>query len=356
MKTLIIPCGGKSSRFPKMKPKWMLTHPDGQLMIEKAISGFELEQFDRIIVTIIKAHAEAYEGDIILDQLFDITKGSKVELLILDEFTSCQAETVYETLIRKNVHGDFVIKDSDNFVKSDEYFEGDFIIGLNIHDFQREIYRLKSKSFLVKNEQNIIVDIIEKQIKSENICLGVYGFSSVENFTDAYKILQANNVDKSEIYISHVVSYLIGMKQSVFKYIEAQDFEDWGTLQDWVTVQKNSATYFVDVDGVILENHGKYGKKNWSNCVNILENNMKVLSELQKNGAQIVITTSRDDSYKELLENILKQFNIYPHAILTNLNHASRIIINDFAPTNPYPSCKAISLPRNSDIADYLND
>ena len=26
MNTLIIPCAGKSNRFPNMKPKWLLTH------------------------------------------------------------------------------------------------------------------------------------------------------------------------------------------------------------------------------------------------------------------------------------------------------------------------------------------
>jgi len=33
MSTLIVPCGGKSSRYPGMKPKWLLTHPDGYTAI-----------------------------------------------------------------------------------------------------------------------------------------------------------------------------------------------------------------------------------------------------------------------------------------------------------------------------------
>lgn len=27
---LIVPCAGKSSGFPNMRPKWMLTHPEGE--------------------------------------------------------------------------------------------------------------------------------------------------------------------------------------------------------------------------------------------------------------------------------------------------------------------------------------
>ena len=71
MATLIIPCAGKSSRFPNMKPKWMLTHPDGKLMIEKSIEQLPLEVFDRIVITIVKEHCETYEADVILKQVFE---------------------------------------------------------------------------------------------------------------------------------------------------------------------------------------------------------------------------------------------------------------------------------------------
>ena len=37
MKTLILPVPGRSSRFPGMRPKWLLTMPDGKLMLEKHV-------------------------------------------------------------------------------------------------------------------------------------------------------------------------------------------------------------------------------------------------------------------------------------------------------------------------------
>ena len=114
MRTLIIPCAGKSSRFPNMKPKWMLTHPDGKLMIEKALGGLDIDSFDRIIITIVKYHAEKYEADVILSQVFkDVPK---VELCILDDFTSSASETIYSTINEMDIKGSFVVKDSDNNV------------------------------------------------------------------------------------------------------------------------------------------------------------------------------------------------------------------------------------------------
>ena len=36
MKNLILPVAGQSSRYPNMRPKWLITMPDGKLMIEKS--------------------------------------------------------------------------------------------------------------------------------------------------------------------------------------------------------------------------------------------------------------------------------------------------------------------------------
>jgi hypothetical protein len=353
MKTLIIPCAGKSTRFPNMKPKWMLTHPDGKLMVEKSMEGLPLKKFDRIIITIVKEHVLKYEAETILKQALNLQKNKKIEILELDDFTSCQAETVYLTLEKMKVKGEFVVKDSDNYVKIKDYSKPEFIVGLDINKFEKEIYRLKSKSFLMVNDQNIITDIIEKKIRSENICLGVYGFNDPAKFIEAYDFLIKNN-SKGEIYLSHVISYLIGTKKSIYSYVEAIDFEDWGTLQDWKNTQNRHTTYFVDIDGIILENRGKYGKENWSNSLPVIEENLAVIKKLHEEGSQIVLTTCRGENDLMLLKKLLAKMEIKIHSFVTNCYHSPRIMINDFAPTNPYPSCKAINIPRNGHISTYL--
>ena len=40
--------------------------------------------------------------------------------------------------------------------------------------------------------------------------------------------------------------------------------------------------------------------------------------------------------------------------ILFGCNHNKRILVNDFAPTNPYPSCESVSIKRNSLLEDYI--
>lgn len=355
MATLIVPCAGKSTRFAGMKPKWMLTHPDGKFMVQKAIEGLPLHKFDRIIITVVKEHVQKYDADIFLEQLFDLKNNKKIEVLILDDFTSCQAETVYQTLVHKKVEGPFVVKDSDNHVKIADYPSADFIVGLDINTSDQEIRRLKSKSFLIVNEQGIVTDIIEKRIRSGIICLGVYGFETPAKFGEAYKALSSNHGTAGEIFLSHVISFLIGNNKSIYSYVPTEEFEDWGTAEDWRITQNRHATYLVDIDGILLENRGKYGKENWSNSLPPLEANIKVIKKLADEGAQIILVTSRTEEYLGGFKKLMEEQGVKVHAYVTGCNHAARILINDFASTNPYPSARAINVPRNAPLSDYLS-
>lgn len=351
MNTLIIPCAGKSNRFPNMKPKWMLTHPDGELMIEKALKGLNTDIFDRIIITIVKPHNEKYEAGLILSQVFK--NNSKIEICLLDDFTSSASETIYLTLQKMNVQGCFVIKDSDNCVQVDIPTPiKNSITGYDLHKHP-DVSNIPGKSFLLINEHNLIQDIIEKQVVSNIICLGVYAFSNAALFKKTYEELLEKQI-KGELFVSHVISYILSKNKETFEYIEAKGYDDWGTLVEWKQVQKNYRTYFCDVDGVLMKNCGKYGSRNWYNNTETIPENMQTIKSLQDKGGQIVITTSRPEEFRKNLEKILEANGIKPYAMLMGMNHAARVVINDFAPTNPYPSGIAITLPRNSLIGEYV--
>ncbi len=353
MKTLIIPCAGRSSRFPNMKPKYILTHPDGKLMVEKAIEGLDLEQFDRIIITILKEHNDRYESGLILRQIFSAQP--KVEILVLEEETSCQAETVYETIRRKEVAGAFVVKDVDNRIRlAEDDIEASYVAGVNLETFEKEITRLRQKGFLVVNDQSIIVDIIEKSVKSKYVCVGLYSFASAEQFCEAFITLRQNAFSDGEIYLSHVISYLIGTGKCLFRLKEVQSYDDWGTSEEWLQEQSKYRTYFVDLDGVLCRNCGRYGAKNWDNDFELIEENVDVLRGIAAEGGQIVITTCRDEKYSAAIRARLEEHGLPVFAMITNCNHARRVLINDFAPTNAYPSCEAINIPRNGRLKDYL--
>ena len=62
--SLILPCAGSSTRFPNMKPKWLLTAPSGNLMIQEAIKNLDLTNIKDIYITCLKEHVEIYNLDI----------------------------------------------------------------------------------------------------------------------------------------------------------------------------------------------------------------------------------------------------------------------------------------------------
>ena len=351
MTTLIIPCGGKSSRFPNMKPKWLLTHPDGSLMIEKAINCLHLQDYQRIIVTIISKQQLEYEAELILHQALKNIKN--LEVCILDEQTSCAAETVSETIKKMKISGSIVVKDSDNSVIfTSPKNGGNYIVSYDIIKHP-DVSNIPGKSFVKVNEQDIVLSIVEKTVVSNRICLGVYAFSDASQFQQSYEELKQLNLE-GELYLSQVISFMIDKRKEVFYSIEAADFQDWGTLKEWRNVQCRMATYFCDIDGVLFYNRGKYGSANWDNCSEPLIDNIATVIELQKNGAQIIMTTSRPEVYRESLLKQLESFGIRPYAIIMGLNHAPRVVINDFANTNPYPSCLAVNIPRTASLKEYI--
>lgn len=347
MNTLIIPCAGRSTRFKGVRPKWMLTHPDGKLMLQKVIEGLELSSVDRIIVTIVKEHCEKYAADIVVRQAL----GDDVEICILEGFTPSQSETIALTLKKMDVRGSFISKDSDGLVNvSIEEFDN-LLVGADLRKYL-EVTNVAGKSFIVLNEQHMVIDIIEKSICSNIICIGVYGFRSAAEFLEMQKIVKdAWSSEKGEIYLSHIISYMLGQKR-YFSYIEATGYEDWGLMSAWRRQVNRMRTFFIDVDGVVFKNKGRYGSVTWDDEDIPLKNNVNAIKKLAEEGAMIIFCTARPESQRPKLERSLAAHGIPWQSIVMGCNHSQRVIINDFANTNPYPACRAINIPRDCDDLD----
>ena len=342
--TLIIPAAGKSSRFPNMKPKWLLTHPDGELMIQKVISSFDFDDYENVILTVLQDHESKYSITDLISQIYN----DKVSVCLLQSHTDSAAETVYQTIVKNNLKGFITIKDSDCYVEANFESNRNFVCGMKV-DHNSNIENIQNKSFIVKNDNDVISDIQEKNIISNIICVGVYSIS-VDLFLHSFREIRQSVTYSfnSELYISHIISYLIYNKTS-FDFIPATQFIDWGTLKDWQNEQKKYKTFFFDIDGVLVENVPKYGSRNWFNS------NVEVLKKLSQLGHQIIFTTSRSPSGVYLFEKFLQEQGIEYKQIITECYHSQRVIVNDFANTNPYPSCVAINIPRNQDLEMFLS-
>lgn len=347
MFTLILPVAGQSSRFPNMRPKWLLTMPDGRLMIEKSIEKIELGLFDRIIIVCLKEHLTTFTSEKIVVDSFRESTGFQPELVILDAPTSSQSETIFKAIKAADIKGSFFIKDCDNvFHCHPEPLNAITTIDLN----HVELIDAKNKSYVEVDSLGIISNIVEKEVISNYFCCGGYSFKSSEAFCSAFKSISS----EQEVYISHVI-YKMLMNGEEFVRKNASSYVDWGTLREYRHYCKRHFTLFCDVDGVLLKNGSKFAENGWE--TKGLESNLNKIKELQRSGSlYLVLTSSRPESAIEYTVKELSKYGVMVDRCIFGLPHTRRYLVNDYSPTNPYPSAVAINLERDCDMLDQLFD
>jgi hypothetical protein len=338
---LIIPAAGASTRFPNVKPKWLLTHPNGNLMVAEAIRGLNLDSFERIHLTILAEHAEKFKIlDGIRKQFAQLGLAEKLNIIQLDKPTKSQPETVARAIELGKINGPICIKDSDNFFRL-EVTPRNFVsvVDLNHVGFVNP----GNKSYVAVNENNLVTNIAEKQVISHFFCCGAYGFESAEEYLKYFHEL--SHMDN--LYISHLIFQMI-LENKAFSSQVCTEYSDWGTLKDWNRYKAHFGTLFIDLDGTLVRNSGGYFDPVWGSTEAIKEN-VDIVNRLYRSGkVQVIITTSRREEARETTVEQLRREGIEYHQIVFGMNHGKRIVINDYAPTNPFKSCDALNIARNS--------
>lgn len=354
---IIIPAAGKSSRFNTGKPKWMRTHPDGRLMIEHSVDNItKLEGVKCNIYVITLQEIEEKHNAI---SILTNTSLSNVEIILLRKETSSPAETILQGVNNSksiDISLPTILKDSDNYINLNletKDFNENFSVGCDLNSF--EIKNVSNKSFLIYNSLMQITDFVEKRVVSDTISVGTH---CLNNFSEFLVVLEncIMNQREDEIFISHIISEMI-LRGEIFKIKLVSEYKDFGTQNEWNEEMFDHRSYFVDFDGTLVKNKGAYGKNNWYELNDKpISKNIELLVKLRKKGAKVYITTSRKSSLEKYIREFLFNNGLEIDGILCDLPHSSRVIINDFANTNPYPSAIAINIPRNGNLESYLNN
>jgi hypothetical protein len=339
MSTLIMPAAGQSSRFPNMRPKWLLTMPDGSLMFEKSLSLLDLSQFDRMIIICLKEHIEQYINIEFLQSILNKIH-SNFEICILDNPTKSQAETISYAIEKCGIDGPFFTKDCDNKF-SVQWDGGDEISVIDLSEFE-SLVNARNKSYVSIDHLSNVTNIVEKQVISNYFCCGGFGFKSAKEFIKHYSFIEKEN----EVYVSHIV-YSMLISGINFKANYSTKYVDWGTLSDYQRYMDSFYTIFCDVDGVLMINGSKFGKDGWD--TKPIEQNIRALIDLQNEDRLfLIITSSRPESEIPRISSILRSFGLSPQKYIMNLPHSKRYLINDYSNTNRYPTAIAINLERDA--------
>src|SRR5258705_4627615 len=342
---LILPVSGRSTHFTR--PKYLLNHPNGNLMLLESIKGVDLKKFKKIYIICLKEHDKKYGAKSIVEKQFKkIGLLNKIKVVLVNQSDS-QPHTVAQAIIKQKISGKIFIKDSDNFFTFKPTGENTiYFTGLN--DVKK--VEAVNKSYVLLSEENKVLNIVEKQVISDTFCVGGYSFASASEFVRCFQKIRNNN----NIYVSHII-YQMMLEGKTFVGSKVENFLDWGTLQDWLNYTNKFGTIFVDLDGVLVYNTGEFMSPSWGETDAIKEN-VAAVNKLYDSGfVKVIITTTRTEEYAKVTSQQLKRLGIKYHQIILGLFHSKRIIVNDFSKTNPYRSCDAINIRRDSnELGDML--
>ena len=342
---------GQSSRFPNSRPKWMLSHPVTKTyMVLESISGINLDFFDKIIFVVLREQIEKYDVlPFFNKELSKLGLQDKSEICILDKQTKSQSETVANAIKIHNIKGFIYIKDCDSFFKVKLTEKKNLVSYFDLHNIK--YINAISKSYIDIDSNHKIINIVEKKIISTYFNVGGYAFENAEEFLSHFQ--KINSFEK-ECFISNVI-YEMMLSNNDFHGLLTTDYIDWGTSEDWENYTKKFKTLFVDLDGTLVQNSSHLIPPSIGEGLPLLKN-IETLRKLYKDKkTYVVITTSRpEEFYKETIQELSRN-NIPFDKLIMGLPHSQRIIINDFANSNKYPSCSAINVPRNSEtLEDFL--
>ena len=341
--TILLPIAGRSTRFPGLRPKWMLAAPSGKLMLELSLDTIADWRDHRVVIGGLREHLQDMHGETAIRKAL----GERVEIVTFDQPTSGPAETVSQMIRRATISGSMFVKDCDSWFRHDGNVFSDVVC---LADLQRlpNARNVAGKSFIKVNEHGIVESIVEKQVSSNLISVGGYGFHDTSIYLHAYEGVNANSTGQGEVFLSHVI--VEAMRQgAIFRGVPTTDYEDVGTLEAWTAFRKRQRVYLVDIDGVVLRNAGEYIPPLWDDVDIELPSNVATLRSAQKAGAQLIFVTARPERYRAKTEAALRAAGLDWHAIIFGVNHSTRVLINDFAPSNPYPSAIAVNIARNSE-------
>ena len=332
---VIVPAAGKSSRFPNMKPKYLLYDYAGNLMIKNAVASYQ-----NVTIGILKEHDDNFSASEHIKMALP-----NARIVIIKGMTNGPAATVYEIMRLANItEGPVLIRDCDAFFTHTDTKDSYVCVGsIQEHSFVRN---LPSKSFVRYNENELIVDIIEKKVVSDTFCVGGYKFADARDFLKSFIDLQAQMANR-EVFVSHVIQDCLERGVN-FSLKRVTNYVDVGTAQDWFEYN-NKPVVFCDIDGTLIKAQGRH---EYGQPVTILPKNLERVKEFARKGSQIVFTSSRPHSAAAVTEKLLHDLGFENFVLLIGLNNTKRILINDYAPHAPYPRAEAVNIERDTDTLE----
>jgi hypothetical protein len=329
---VIVPCAGRSSRYPNMAPKWSLPAADGKPMLVHAVSCLEIEPRD-LIVTILEDHDRQLDARNGIKRAF----GREVEVVILKNPTRSAPETIAETLHRVSVNEPVLVKDSDNAFRLAPLARGFNYV--TVASLKAEgVADPSNKSTLQADRDGIVRAIREKETISDLFCTGGYCFLEPQSFLEAFGALARETAER-ELYVSDVVAKMIAAG-SQFRAAHVTDYADWGTVEEWRAALLKKNLPIVLLDGVVFERGSLFFAPRFEET-KPYPRAVEALRKLAANGNRILFLSIRPKSLAAFTEGQLKSQGLPANDVIYDCPLARYDLIAAPHPTLPFATARA---------------
>lgn len=220
--SLIVPAAADKPEYENGLPYIFGLDQEGVVICLKSILGLDLRKFETIYFTILRKHDERFFISDILNLQFRRLGITNARVVVLDEPTVDQAETIHETILREQIEGSVFIKDADSYFTT-EVGDADGVVIYPIEDL--EVLSPRDKSYVAVDDMYYITNIIEKSVVGHFISAGGYRVS-VSEFCSYYKRLRG----LGRVYLSHVI-YAMLLDKKTFRPMMGEGYKDWGTRE-----------------------------------------------------------------------------------------------------------------------------
>lgn len=344
--TVITPCAGPiDPNGPR--PHWLLTTPSGDLAITRAIASIPQNEIGRVVIGLSREADRCFGAATAIRRSFEQRGLGEPSIVVLDEPTAGPAHTVHEIIRHTDIAGPIVIKDSDSIFDCGANLPaGSFVAVTDLRE-HLDITNVGEKSFVLCNEQGFIDNIVEKEVCSNLISVGLYGFSDVAIFRQNFQRACGGAPDTPALFVSHVVAAAID-RGELFAPFKTTNFVEVDSKPSWRAYCERQMTLVLDLDGVVFESRSGFFPPYWDEEDKPIAANVAYLRQLQATGAQFVFMTARPDKYRQKTLAALRAAGLDVHALITGCHHARRYLVNDFAPSNPFPTAIAVNMARDA--------
>lgn len=217
--SLIVPIAADKAVYDAEMPFVFGLSKDGIMFCIKAILGLQLSKFNNIYFTILKKHDELYCLTDLFNIQFKRLQLNNAKVVVLEEPTSSQPETIYKTIKKEHIEGGIFVKDADCSFSCDIESSN----SIAIYPLESlEWVNPQHKSYVSVDEMFYITNIIEKRIIDHYFCAGGYCFVEATEYCGYFESLRENE----GLYLSHIV-YAMLLNKKVFRPIQVKNYIDF---------------------------------------------------------------------------------------------------------------------------------